>query len=91
MKSTGMTRLVDELGRVVIPKEIRKLLDIEDGKSMVEIFIDGDFVMLKKYQPGCAICGEAIDIRSFSGIRFCEKHWNMLKQAAREAGEGLKT
>jgi len=50
MKSTGIVRKVDELGRVVIPKELRRTLGIEE-KDPVEIFIDGDQIILQKYQP----------------------------------------
>lgn len=59
MKSTGIVRKVDELGRVVIPIELRRTLGI-DLKDPVEIFIDGDQIILKKYKPNmaCAVTGE---------------------------------
>lgn len=62
MKSTGMVRKVDELGRLVIPKELRRTLGIENGDP-VEIFIDGDQIILKKYKPNmaCAVTGEVSD------------------------------
>ncbi|MCK1989441.1 AbrB/MazE/SpoVT family DNA-binding domain-containing protein [Lysinibacillus fusiformis] len=62
MKSTGMVRKVDELGRVVIPKELRRTLGI-DNQDPLEIFIDGDKVILKKYKPNmaCAVTGEVSD------------------------------
>jgi len=62
MKSTGMVRKIDELGRVVIPKELRRTLGI-DNQDPVEIFIDGDKVILKKYKPNmaCAVTGEVSD------------------------------
>ena len=61
MKSTGMVRPVDTLGRVVIPRELRKLLDIVDGEDSFEIFVDGDKIILRKYQPSCVFCGEMED------------------------------
>ncbi|MGE8037259.1 AbrB/MazE/SpoVT family DNA-binding domain-containing protein [Lysinibacillus sp. NPDC093692] len=62
MKSTGIVRKVDELGRLVIPIELRRTLGI-DVKDAVEIFIDGDKVILKKYKPNmaCAVTGEVSD------------------------------
>ncbi len=62
MKSTGMVRKVDELGRVVIPKELRRTLGF-DNQDPLEIFIDGDKVILKKYKPNmaCAVTGEVSD------------------------------
>jgi AbrB family transcriptional regulator, transcriptional pleiotropic regulator of transition state genes len=60
MKSTGIVRKMDELGRIVIPKEIRKNLNIGEGDAL-EIYVDGDVVLLKKYQPGCSCCGNIED------------------------------
>lgn len=58
MKATGIVRKVDELGRVVIPKELRRTMEITEEDSM-EIFVDGDRIILKKYRPGCVFCGES--------------------------------
>lgn len=70
MKSTGIVRNVDDLGRIVIPKELRRVLGIEE-RDPVEIFIDGEQVILRKYKPNmaCAITGEVSDqnIRLFDG------------------------
>ncbi|MBG9453280.1 transition state regulator Abh [Lysinibacillus sphaericus] len=62
MKSTGIVRKVDDLGRVVVPKELRRTLGIENGDPL-EIFIDGDKIILKKYKPNmaCAVTGEVSD------------------------------
>ncbi|WP_085833528.1 AbrB/MazE/SpoVT family DNA-binding domain-containing protein [Clostridium merdae] len=49
MKSTGMVRPIDQFGRVVIPKEIRKNLSIEIG-TQLEIFVDNNRIVLQKYQ-----------------------------------------
>lgn len=55
MKSTGIVRKIDELGRVVIPKELRKVLSIEE-KDGLEIFTESDKIILRKYVPGCTFC-----------------------------------
>jgi transcriptional pleiotropic regulator of transition state genes len=72
VKSTGVVRKVDDLGRVVIPMELRRTLGIGE-KDPMEIFVDGDRIVLKRYTPGCSQCGE-IDV-PFFGPRnnICEK------------------
>ncbi|MDA3128872.1 AbrB/MazE/SpoVT family DNA-binding domain-containing protein [Aliibacillus thermotolerans] len=62
MKSTGIVRKVDELGRVVIPIELRRTLDIEE-KDALEIYVDDDRIILKKYKPNmtCQVTGEVSD------------------------------
>lgn len=73
MKSTGVTRPVDELGRFVIPIEIRRTKGMETGQP-VSIFVDGDRVILKQYRPGCVFC-DAIedDMFQFCGKNICSK------------------
>lgn len=62
IKSTGIIRRIDDLGRVVIPKEIRRTLNWHEGDPL-ELFPDGeDGVTLKKYQPGCVVCGKTKDL-----------------------------
>lgn len=70
MKSTGMVRKVDELGRVVLPAEIRKSMDINIRDSL-EIFTDGGRIILQKYQPACIFCGDADDVVFFEDKRIC--------------------
>lgn len=70
MKSTGIVRKVDELGRIVLPIELRKNLDI-NIKDPLEIYVDGNSVILKKYLPACIFCGEATDIVQFQGRNIC--------------------
>ena len=79
MKSTGVVRKVDELGRIVLPIEIRKVLDI-DVKSSLEIFTDGDMIILKKYFPACVFCGNADDIVYFNNKRICTKCLEKIKE-----------
>lgn len=66
MKATGIVRKVDELGRVVIPIELRRTLGI-DEKDPMEIFVDGDRIILRKYAPGCTLCGNA-DVKQINVI-----------------------
>ena len=66
MKSTGIVRKVDELGRVVLPIELRRTLDIE-VKDSLEIYVDGSQIILKKYEPACIFCGNALDITNVKG------------------------
>lgn len=70
MKSTGVVRKVDELGRIVLPIEIRKTLDIQQ-KDAIEIFIDEDKIILQKYQPACIFCNQVNDVVYFNGKRVC--------------------
>ena len=72
MKATGIVRPVDALGRVVIPVELRRNLNIKTDDSL-EIYVDGQFIMLKKYEPACIFCGEMDDIRLVHGKNVCAK------------------
>jgi transcriptional pleiotropic regulator of transition state genes len=78
MKSTGVVRKVDELGRIVLPIEIRKVLDIKQ-KDAIEIFTDEDKIILQKYQPACIFCNSADDIVYFNGKRVCSTCVEKLK------------
>ncbi|OLZ11966.1 AbrB/MazE/SpoVT family DNA-binding domain-containing protein [Sulfobacillus thermosulfidooxidans] len=70
MKSTGIVRRVDELGRVVLPIELRRTLQIED-KDSLEIYVDGEKIVLRKYEPACIFCGNAENIETFRGKNIC--------------------
>lgn len=72
MKSTGIVRKVDELGRVVIPIELRRVLDIAE-KDPVEIFVDNNKIILKKYETTCVFCGSAENVTAFKGRNVCEE------------------
>ena len=78
MKSTGIVRKVDELGRVVLPVELRRMLDI-DIKDPLEIYVDDDSIVLKKYVPACIFCGNAKDIYNFKGKKICPNCINEIK------------
>lgn len=66
LKSTGIVRKVDELGRVVIPIELRRTLGISE-KDALEIYVDGERIMLKKYEPACIFTGNAENLFYFKG------------------------
>lgn len=70
MKSTGIVRKVDELGRIVIPIELRRHLDIE-VKDSLEIFVDSGHIILKKYEPSCIFCGQAKDVETYKDKKIC--------------------
>lgn len=70
MRSTGIVRKVDELGRIVLPIELRRTLDIAERDSL-EIYVDGSSIMLRKYQPACIFCGDAAGVTNFKGKNVC--------------------
>lgn len=72
MKATGIVRKIDDLGRVVLPIELRRTLNI-DIKDPVEIFVEGDLIILKKYEPTCIFCGDAANVKNFRGKNVCHK------------------
>lgn len=79
MKSTGIVRKVDELGRVVIPIELRRTLGI-DLKDALEIYVDEEKIILKKYEPACIFCGSAKDVIHYENKLVC-------KECAQKLGE----
>ena len=78
MKSTGIVRQIDELGRFVLPIEIRRALNI-NLKDSIEIYTEGDRIILKKYQPTCIFCDSSTGIQLFGGKRVCEECLKKLK------------
>ncbi|MEM5769773.1 MAG: AbrB/MazE/SpoVT family DNA-binding domain-containing protein [Bacillota bacterium] len=70
MKSTGIVRKVDELGRVVLPIELRRTLDIAE-KDSLEIYVDSDRIVLRKYEPACIFCGSMEDTSLFKNKMVC--------------------
>ena len=72
MKSTGIVRKVDELGRIVLPIEMRRTLDIAE-RGALEIYVEGSSVILKKYKPSCIFCDTTKDIALFKGKSVCPK------------------
>ena len=70
MKKTGMIRQIDELGRITLPIELRRTLDIEEHDAL-EISLEGDAVVLRKYEPCCIFCGGMRDLRTLRGKNVC--------------------
>lgn len=79
MKSTGIVRKVDELGRIVLPIEMRRTLDIGE-KDALEIYVEGSSVILNKYKPSCVFCDATKDITVFKGKNICPKCLKELKE-----------
>ncbi len=78
MKSTGIIRCIDELGRIVVPKEIRRKMDLANGDP-VEIYIDGNKIILEKYQSSCIFCGGNDGITEFNDKMICKACLESLK------------
>lgn len=70
MKSTGIVRKVDELGRIVLPIELRRVLDIAE-KDQLEIYVDESAIILKKYHPSCIFCNETRNTVDYKGKIVC--------------------
>ena len=79
MKSTGIVRMVDELGRIVLPIELRRTLDINE-RDALEIYVDTNQIILKKYEPACIFCNNASDVVSFKGKNICKNCLEELKK-----------
>ncbi len=79
MKSTGIVRKVDELGRIVLPIELRRTLGIAE-KDSLEIYVDGNCIVLKKYQPACIFCDNATDVVKFREQTICSSCMGELQQ-----------
>lgn len=82
MKSTGIVRKVDELGRIVLPIELRRNLDINE-KDALEIFVDDDKVILKKYEPTDIFTGSMDDLIDYKGKKVSVQS---IKELAKLAG-----
>ena len=78
MKSTGIVRKVDELGRVVIPIELRNQFGIAE-KDPIEIFVDGNSIILKKYEKSCFLCGNTKKLVNYKNKLICTKCINQIK------------
>ena len=77
MKSTGIVRRVDELGRVVLPIELRNKFGITE-KDPMEIYVEGNSIVLKKYEPNCTFCGNSKNLLDYSGKMICDKCTNSI-------------
>ncbi len=90
MKSTGIVRRIDHLGRVVIPMELRRTFGIEKNDPL-EFFVDGDKVVLRKYQPGCYLCGDVEGhMHDFFGKAICTKCVKQVVQYSNKIEASIK-
>lgn len=78
MKSTGIVRKVDQLNRIVIPRETCRTYGIEEGTPL-QIFTEGETIVLKKYEPGCTFCGDMKNLELFKGKYVCKQCCKDLK------------
>ena len=72
MKTTGMIRQLDSLGRIVLPIELRRTLDI-NTKDMLEIMVDGNSVILRQFEPNCHFCGSSTGLSEYKGKNICKR------------------
>ena len=79
MKSTGIVRRMDELGRIVLPVELRRTLDIAE-RDELEIYLDDDKVVLKKYEPSCVFCAALRGLVTFRGRNVCMECVQTMKE-----------
>ena len=80
LEMIGIIKEFDKLGRIVIPKEMRKKMDISSNDP-VEIFVEGDRIILTKYYSACTFCGSSIGISEFKGKRLCAECLRQIKEA----------
>ena len=72
MKATGIVRKVDELGRIVLPIELRRTLDIME-RDLLEIYLDGDRIVLQKKEENCTFCGAISGLADYWGKNVCQE------------------
>ena len=80
LKSLGIVRKVDSLGRIVIPKELRTTMNIVEDETILEISSDGEKIVLSKYNPGCHCCGNVGDLKEVMGLKICNDCLNELSK-----------
>lgn len=78
MKATGIVRRVDELGRIVLPIELRRNLEIEE-RDALEVYVDGSSIVLRKYEPACIFCGNARNVLTYKRKNICPACLRQLK------------
>ena len=79
LKNTGIKRKIDELGRIVIPIELREKLEIE-VKDPIEIYVDNDKIVLKKHEPSCLFCGNTKELVNYKDKLVCTKCISKIKE-----------
>lgn len=87
MKSTGIVRTIDAVGRFVIPMELRRTMHLMDSSDALEVFVDDDKIILRKYSPSCIFCKSLDDIVEFNGQKLCKECIEKLYDMAQKIGE----
>ena len=80
MKSTGIIRKVDDLGRIVLPIELRRMLDIAE-RDELEIYMEKDHIILRKYEPACVFCTSSKKLVEYQGKNVCRECIRKMKEA----------
>lgn len=83
MKATGIVRKVDELGRIVLPIELRRTMDISE-RDPLEIYVEGSAIILKKFRPACVFCDSIRDVNDFKGKNVCKRCLAELRKGEQE-------
>jgi len=83
LKSTGIVRKVDELGRIVLPKELRQTLNIRE-RDPIEIFVDNSSIVLQKYEPACMFCNNTNGMVQYKGRNICQECLRAIEDEARK-------
>jgi len=78
MKSTGIVRRIDEMGRIVLPSELRRTLNLGEREPM-EIFVEGSSIVLRRYSPTCLFCDGSKDVLQFKGRPVCARCLRQMK------------
>lgn len=86
MKATGIVRRIDEMGRIVLPAELRRTMDLGERETM-EIFTEGSSIILKKYNPACIFCDSGRDVSLFKGKNICARCLRQLRAAPPDGDE----
>lgn len=86
MKATGVVRAVDSLGRIVIPIELRRVFDIKETDAL-EIYVEGEQIILKKYQPSCIFCQESNGVINYKGKNICSNCLNEIKNSLSDSSK----
>ena len=87
MKSTGIVRKIDELGRVVLPMELRNKLKIKE-KDPIEIYVEGSSIILKKFENSCTFCGNTKNLISYKDKLICNKCINSMQELSNKQING---
>lgn len=81
MRAIGCVRQIDKLGRLVLPSDIRRMLNIKDGTDSVEFFVEDDAVIIKKYRPACIFCNSASNIQTYKNQSVCQNCLDEIKNS----------